>query len=159
MSILKKTSAFVALLIATSTAYAQQTITQKINDSESISVVHSSEIEARLMPPADGSTAAPGEVVETRTVTRKAKGYRVLVFTDNNVKTARAEANSVAKEMAAVFPQYPVYVTYNTPNWRVKIGDFRTKKDALDVLAEIKKTLPEVTAEARVVQDGINIEQ
>lgn len=134
-----------------------QSITEKLNESGNITVYHCDELEQRIAPIESTDDKKIDPIEAPRTQLKKTHGYRVLVFTDNNVKTARNEANAVAKKVASVFPEFPVYVTFNTPNWRVKVGDFRTKDEAIAAVKEIKKRLADIGKEARVVQDGINL--
>ncbi len=56
-------------------------------------------------------------------------GFRIQIFSDsgNNSKT---KAQSVHDEFQARFPETAVYLTFKTPNYRIRIGDFRSKLDA-----------------------------
>lgn len=134
-----------------------QSITTKINNSGTITVKHDNKLEQRIKPKVDPvDPAAP--VVETdKTSTQKERGFRVLVFTDDNKKTARNEANEIAKIVAGKFPQYRVYVTFNSPNWRVKVGDFTTKEEVVEVATEIKNALPDVGNGVKILRDNINV--
>lgn len=84
-------------------------------------------------------------------------GYRIQIFSDSNPRTARNEANAKAGNIASRFPEYKSYVTYDAPYWRLRIGDFRTYEDAIDVLEAIKETFPAYRRELRVVRDRINV--
>ena len=86
-------------------------------------------------------------------------GYRVQVFSDNNVRTAKAEANKKQHLIAARFPQYQTYVRYTSPYWRLKVGDFRTQQEATAAAEELKKAFPAYSKEIRVVRDRVNIPQ
>ncbi len=84
-------------------------------------------------------------------------GYRILIFSDNNSRTAKSEARAKARNISAVFPHYRTYVTYNSPYWRLKVGDFRTNQEAAKAMDEIKKEFPTYSREIRIVRDRINI--
>lgn len=88
--------------------------------------------------------------------TTKSAGYRVQVFSDNNVRTAKSEARSKAQSIQTRFPQYRTYVVYQSPYWRLKVGDFPTRTEAENVADEIKKVFPAFSREVRVVKDRIN---
>jgi len=63
----------------------------------------------------------------------------VQVFSDNNVRTAKAEAASKQRVISARFPQYQTYVRYTSPYWRLKVGDFRTQQEANAAAEELRK--------------------
>lgn len=84
-------------------------------------------------------------------------GYRVQVFSDNNLRTAKGEARSKAAAVGATLPQYKTYVTYEAPFWRLRVGDFRSKADATEAADEIKRAFPHYSREIRVVRDRVNL--
>lgn len=98
------------------------------------------------------STNIPSPV----TVPVKTAGYRVQVFSDNNARTAKSEARSKAQNISARLPQYRTYVVYQSPYWRLKVGDFTTLSEAENAAEEIKKLFPSYAREVRVVKDRIN---
>lgn len=84
-------------------------------------------------------------------------GYRVQVFSDNNPRTAKAEASSKERIISARFPQYQAYVRYNAPYWRLRVGDFRTQQEADHAAEELRKAFPAYSKEIRVVRDRITL--
>lgn len=86
----------------------------------------------------------------------KVAGFRVQVFSDNNQRTAKNEARAKARNIAEQFPQWRTYVIYNSPYWRLKVGDFRTQREADEAVEEIKRAFPSYGKEIRVVRDRIN---
>lgn len=111
----------------------------------------------RLLPaePSD-SEEAPKE--ETgRPVNGRMAGYRVQVFSDNNARTAKNEAKSKQRTIAARFPQYQTYVMYTSPYWRLKVGDFRSQHEANRAADEIRRAFPAFSKEIRVVRDRVTI--
>lgn len=88
--------------------------------------------------------------------TVKTAGYRVQVFSDNNVRTAKSEARAKAQAISTRLPQYRTYVAYNSPFWRLRVGDFPTLSEAENAADEIKKLFPAYASEVRVVKDRIN---
>jgi hypothetical protein len=61
-------------------------------------------------------------------------GYRVQVYFGANRKTAY---QAVAK-IKALFPQFESYISYNQPNYRIKIGDFRTRLEAAKLVSQLR---------------------
>ncbi len=84
-------------------------------------------------------------------------GYRVQVFSDNNARTAKNEARSKSRSITERFPDYPAYVIFSSPYWRLRVGDFRTQEEAREAAEEIRKAFPAFGKEIHVVRDRINI--
>lgn len=94
---------------------------------------------------------------KTTTKTRQGHwGYRVEVFADNNVRTAKAQASSRKRMLQARLPQYRSYLVFESPFWRVRIGDFTSKADAESAMAEVRKLLPQTASALRIVRSTIN---
>ena len=99
----------------------------------------------------------PAEDVPTLSETTSAGGYRIQVFSDNNARTAEREAHSRAAAISESFPQWGTYITYDSPYWRLRVGDFQTYEDATDAVMELKNAFPAYRRELRVVRDRIRI--
>ena len=84
-------------------------------------------------------------------------GWRVQVFSDNNPRTAKAEAAKKERLISARFPQHQAYVRYNAPYWRLRIGDFKSQQEANAVADELRKAFPAYSKEIRVVRDRITL--
>lgn len=137
-------------------ASAGQDISARVNSAGTIVIEQPDSLTARLMSEAIPE-ADPIAVEETNSsTTKKMAGYRVQVFSDNNARTAKAEARSKAHVIADALPQYPTYVTYTTPYWRLKVGDFKTQEEAEVAATLIKRAFPDMSNEIRVVRDRIN---
>ena len=55
------------------------------------------------------------------------------------------------------FPQYRSYISYKAPSWRLRIGDFKTQREAQEALRRIKSVYPNFAREMVIVRDRINI--
>jgi hypothetical protein len=79
-------------------------------------------------------------------------GFRIQIFFDsgNNSKT---RAQSIYETFLAKYPNIGAYLTFKTPNYKVRIGDFRTKLDAQRFLNEILTDYPN----AWIIEDQINL--
>ncbi|MDE6079425.1 MAG: SPOR domain-containing protein [Duncaniella sp.] len=137
---------------------SQPTIVDHITAGGTNVVVMPEELLQRLVFTAPAQTETPEETQSTdqpRTTSGRVAGYRVQVFSDNNARTAKNEARSKQRLVASKFPQYQTYVQYNSPYWRVKVGDFRTQQEAAAAAEEMRKAFPAYKKEIRVVRDRI----
>ena len=92
-----------------------------------------------------------------QTIESRGVGYRIQAYTDNNPKTAKASAQRRARDIAMKFPQYRSYISYKAPAWRLRIGDFKTQREAQAALHRIKSVYPKFAREMVIVRDRINV--
>ncbi|MBO4761151.1 MAG: SPOR domain-containing protein [Bacteroidales bacterium] len=78
-------------------------------------------------------------------------GYRVRIFFDNQ-QNARGASESAQRLFSARYPGIAAYRSYQNPFFKVTVGDFRTKSEALELLQSIKRDFPT----AFVVKENIN---
>lgn len=81
---------------------------------------------------------------------RTIPGYRVRIFFDNK-QTARTESENTLKKFNGLFPDVMAYRIYANPYFKVTVGDFRTKSEAMALLTRIKGDFPS----AFVVKENI----
>lgn len=70
---------------------------------------------------------------------RRANGFRVQAANTQN----REEANAVKAELLRRFPEEKSYLLYQAPNFRVRIGNFLTQKDAFQLRKMISALYPQ----------------
>ncbi len=85
------------------------------------------------------------------------QGYRVQVFSSNNQQEAKTQAFAVEKLIKDASLGIEIYVTFNPPFWKVRLGDFRTQEEALLLKAELNQKFPQLQAETYVVRDQITV--
>ncbi len=81
---------------------------------------------------------------------RTLSGYRVRIFFDNK-QSARNESEATLKKFKSLFPDVMAYRIYVNPYFKVTVGDFRTKSEAMSLLSRIKGAFPS----AFVVKENI----
>lgn len=81
---------------------------------------------------------------------RAIKGYRVRIYFDNR-QDARSASGGVYSQFSSSYPDIPAYRSYTNPYFKVTVGDFRTKSEAMHFLEEIKGQFPQ----AFVVKENI----
>ena len=72
---------------------------------------------------------------------KKISGYRIRVFFDNS-QNARNRSEAIARSISGAYPGVGVYRTFESPNFKVCVGDFRTKADALKLYHALKSSYP-----------------
>ena len=70
---------------------------------------------------------------------RRVSGFRIQAANTQN----RDEANAVKAELLRRFPDQKSYLLYQAPNFRVRLGDFLTQKDALPLRKLISALYPD----------------
>ena len=107
------------------------------------------------------SVMGPGVTVDQTPLVRQAlqsyvlnngekpiSGYRIRVFYDNGPQARDAIEQLLKKQ----FPEVMVYRSFESPNYKVSIGDFRTKDEALRIYNALKGTYPT----AFIIKESIN---
>ena len=81
-----------------------------------------------------------GSMAERDGKPEQVEGYRVMVYSGNNSRAARDEANAMAKFMKENFPGAEVYVVFESPIRACLYGDYRTREEAEAVMYRLKAT-------------------
>lgn len=81
-------------------------------------------------------------------------GFRIRIFSDNG-RGAKEHQMRVMASFLSLHPGIPTYNRYEGSFYKIYVGDFRTKRDALKILGTIKKDFPD----AFIVDDNIVIEE
>jgi hypothetical protein len=79
------------------------------------------------------------------------EGFRIQLFSDSG-NNSKSRAQEMQVELTTRFPGVGVYLTFKSPNYRVRIGNFRNRLDARRFLNEIAIDYPN----AFIVNDMIN---
>ncbi len=150
-----------AILPASALAQEPQTIVDHINGegNGAIVVIQPEAMNQRLAAPeVEEVESEEGEdALQKYLSTPRVGGYRIQVFSDNDARTAKNEAQTKARNISSKFPQYRTYVVYNSPYWRLKVGDFRSQEDADEALRELKQAFPVYGKEMRIIRDWITV--
>lgn len=76
-------------------------------------------------------------------------GYRIQLFFDSD----KGKINAAKSKFVTQFPKVDTYITYNAPNFILKVGDFRTRLEAEKVKAEVEMEFPT----SFIVKEKINL--
>ncbi len=149
IKVIYKTILVVAILATSLFVNAQQDINTNflykpdtdINDTLGRIVYHESEALASIL-----RKNIAVNIVET-----KYRGYRIQIFSVSGVNS-KDKANKAKAELLMDYDDIQVYIVYNEPYFKVRVGDFLTKLEALSYLQKLQKDYPF----AFVVGDYIN---
>lgn len=83
------------------------------------------------------------------------QGYRVQLYSSNKPKTAKTEAFELEKRLQDMQLDYPIYVLYNPPFWKIRVGDFQNQDDATVAREELLQRLPDIVGDIYIVRDKI----
>ena len=72
---------------------------------------------------------------------KKVTGYRIRVYYENS-QNARNRSEAIARTISGTYPGIGVYRTFESPNFKVCVGDFRTKDEALKIYHALKSSYP-----------------
>jgi hypothetical protein len=130
-------------------------IVDSINCGGTVSISQPAAFDAIMKRTATANGATANGLSQQHVATRA--GYRIQVFDDNNPRTARAQAQAKEAQMLATFPQWRTYLTFNSPYWQLKVGDFRTRVEAEAAMVNIRDAFPSLSGHMRLVREKINI--
>jgi hypothetical protein len=69
-------------------------------------------------------------------------GFRIRLFFASN-RTAREESASVIRRFNEMYPHIEAYRSFSSPNFKVTVGNFRTRLEAEALLRKLKPDFPD----------------
>ena len=83
----------------------------------------------------------------------RATGYRVQVYAGGNNRQSKAEAYRMAGIVRSTFSDVSVYTNFISPRWTCRVGDFKTREEAAEMLHRMRET--QKFREASIVKSQI----
>jgi len=80
------------------------------------------------------------------------EGFRIQIFSESGVNS-KNKAQTAHDEFQAGYPGTGIYLSFKSPNYRVRVGDFRSRLDAQRFLVELTVDYPN----AFIIEDQINL--
>ncbi len=87
--------------------------------------------------------------IESNQLTNGIQGYRVQIFFGSD----RKAANDARTQFLQLYPNTEAYLLYQQPNFKVRVGDFRTQQEAQAMFKELLRHFERVF----LVPDKINL--
>ena len=84
-------------------------------------------------------------------------GYRIQVYSDNHPRLAKSNVSRIASQVSSAFPSMRCYTVYKAPYWRLKVGDFEKREEAVEKLRKMKSKFPNLAGDMIVVRDRVNV--
>lgn len=127
---------FIVMLLFGGSAWAQETPTVKLIKDPRVDVLEKKHIEINEF--------------NTRDARRFVQGYRLLVINTND----RNKANEAKAKVYKTFPELKAYLVYQSPFYKLKVGNFKDQKEADVYLKKVQLYFP---ATVYIIRDMIEV--
>ncbi len=81
-----------------------------------------------------------------------ASGFRIQIFSESGVNS-KNKAYAAQDAFRARYPDVGVYLTFKSPNYKLRVGDFRTRLEAQRFLIDLMADYPN----AFIISDPVNL--
>lgn len=88
---------------------------------------------------------------------KESKGYKIQVFSGNEQRKSKNEAYAKKDLISSSYPELEVNVTFKSPVWRVRVGNYRTYEEAFESLKDLKQSFPTFGKEMQIVEAVIKL--
>jgi hypothetical protein len=121
----------VFIILINSNVFAQKDIFTELksNSSDSGEVHLYQDAEIRLLL---------SDYVKKKKEEKGTEGYRIQIFFGSG-HSARKNANKIRNDFVAKYKDISSHVVFEDPNFKVRVGDVRTKSEALKILSQIQE--------------------
>ena len=151
------------LIAATGSAFGQSTqhneILKELNSTTGrgrVTVYEDENIKQVL-----GRPMAPPRTVYTSsdgsTQFYRMRGFKVQAFSGNNQRTSKDEAHRKQTQINEAFPDHETVVLFESPFWRLRVGNFTTREEAEEAMQDFRSTFPSFGKEMYIVVDEVKI--
>lgn len=83
--------------------------------------------------------------------------YRIQLFSLNH-SNAKAQAEKLAQEVKEQFPDLTANVSYVSPFWRLRVGEYRTYEEANAMQFLIKNKFPDFERGMLIIRERVNVQ-
>jgi len=91
------------------------------------------------------------QLVEKAKTDPRINGFTILIFSGSGANS-KLNAHNRQKQFKELFPDYVSHLTWKSPNYEVRVGDFRTKIEAEKILQEVKQKYPSAIVRADKIE-------
>jgi len=97
-------------------------------------------VEITKDPKIDALIARRLELSKKGQSSQQIEGFRIQIYSGSDRKSAYAEQ----ARFKGIYPQVFAYMTYIQPNYKIRVGDFRTRIDAEKFMYSIRPNFSDV---------------
>lgn len=105
-----------------------------------------------MAPPRNVYTSTDGATQYYRV-----RGFKIQAFSGNNQRTSKNEALRKQQQINNAYPEYETVLLFESPFWRLRVGNFEHREEAEEVLKEMVKSFPSFGKEMYIVVDEVKI--
>ncbi|MDD3787850.1 MAG: SPOR domain-containing protein [Petrimonas sp.] len=87
----------------------------------------------------------------------KIRGFKIQAFSGNNQRSSKDEAYRKQALINQAFPEQETTVLFESPFWRLRVGNFKSREDASAAMREMRRTFPAFGKEMYIVTDEVKI--
>jgi hypothetical protein len=89
--------------------------------------------------------------IESKSRRKEVEGYRVVIFSDNS-QYAGDNAKSVLETFKSNHPHINAYMVYESPYFKVSVGDCLTLEEASHLMLQLDDEYPELFPKREVIK-------
>ncbi len=67
------------------------------------------------------------------------EGFRIQIYSGSGI-TSKNDASEAQAKFLKMYPEEKAYIIYNAPFWRVRVGDYRSRSEALILLNKLQSS-------------------
>ncbi len=82
---------------------------------------------------------------------KRMRGYRIQMYWGSSQRSDQQKALRMGTQVKNVYPELEAYTTFESPHWRCRVGDFKTREEANAYLSKLRR----ISHDAMVVQSEI----
>lgn len=84
-------------------------------------------------------------------------GYRIQVFSGNNQRESKGDADSKKRQINELYSDVPTYVSFMAPFWRLRVGDYATYEEAYSMMHRLIESFPAFKKEIHITKEDVRI--
>jgi len=84
-------------------------------------------------------------------------GYRIQVFSGNNQRKSKDEADYKKRQINEAYANVSTHVTFMAPFWRLRVGDYLTYEEAYSMMQKLIETFPSFKKEIHITKEDVRI--
>lgn len=97
---------------------------------------------AELVVPAEVGVMMKSHIMQNQ-LSKKFTGFRIQIASVNSAQKPVEELEAMRDKFEEDFPYIPAYLQYTVPDFKIRVGNYRSKLEAIPHLQKIRKLYPD----------------